>query len=338
MPVDNPLILPPDYDAGLGIVETQRAIKLIKDTFEDALAKRLHLARVSAPMFVRPETGLNDDLSGGERAVTFDVPDIGVDVQIVQSLSKWKRYSLAQYRFPDGTGLYTDMNAIRRDEKLDNTHSIYVDQWDWELIIRREDRTLPFLYDIVRRIVEALFETEQVLQASFPIVGTGLIKEPTFISSEELLLRYPALSPREREDAIAREHGVVFISGIGAPLSDGLPHDRRAPDYDDWQLNGDLLVWYPLLDRSIELSSMGIRVDEDALRRQLIAADNEHRTEMLFHRELLSGRLPLTVGGGIGQSRICMILLQKAHVGEVQASVWSDEMIETCKAHGIALL
>ncbi len=332
------LILPKDYKSLLGLKETQRAIKFAKDFLEDRLALNLNLTRVSAPMFVRPETGLNDELSGGERAVTFDVPDAGFDVQIVQSLAKWKRYALAYYHFHHGTGLYTDMNAVRRDEALDNLHSIYVDQWDWERIISREERTIPFLKEIVCKIVEALYDTEQALCQKFTSLTPYFVKEPYFITSEELLQRYPDLTPKQREDAITKEHGVVFIIAIGAPLSNGEPHDGRAADYDDWSMNGDILVWYPLLNRAVELSSMGIRVDEDALRRQLIATNSEYKTEMMFHRELLSGRLPLTIGGGIGQSRVCMMMLQKAHIGEVQASVWKESTIEACAEDGIYLL
>lgn len=332
------LILPKNYKSLLGLKETQRAIKFTKDFLEAKLAENLNLTRVSAPMFVRPETGLNDDLSGTERAVTFDVPDAGFDVQIVQSLAKWKRYALAYYHFQPGTGLYTDMNAIRRDEMLDNLHSVYVDQWDWERIISREERSIAFLKEIVHKITDALYETEQALCKQFSSLKPFLRKEPFFVTGEELLQIYPDLTPKEREDAVCKEHGTVFIIGIGGPLSNGEPHDQRAPDYDDWMLNGDILIWYEPLGRSVELSSMGIRVDEDALRRQLIATNTEHKTEMMFHKALLSGELPLTIGGGLGQSRVCMVLLQKAHIGEVQASVWRDSTYRECAENGINLL
>ncbi|MEG2939214.1 MAG: aspartate--ammonia ligase [Oscillospiraceae bacterium] len=335
---DRTLIIPRDYKNPLGIIETQKAIKFTKDLFEDKLASALNLSRVSAPMFVRPETGLNDDLNGIERAVMFDVPDAGFDVQVVHSLAKWKRFTLGSYGFSVGEGLYTDMNAIRRDEDLDNLHSIYVDQWDWELVITREQRNLEFLKSIVRKIVSALYETEQELCARFTALTPFFKKDAFFISSEELFQKYPNLNAKEREDAIAKEHGVVFIIGIGGKLSSGEPHDNRAPDYDDWMLNGDILVWYPVLERAVELSSMGIRVDEDALRRQLILSGCEDRSELLFHRTLLSGGLPLTVGGGIGQSRMCMLMLHKAHIGEVQAAVWREESVEECRKNGIFIL
>ncbi len=333
-----PLLIPKNYNNPLGLIETQKAIKYTKDRFERSLADALGLTRVSAPMFVRPETGLNDDLSGTERAVMFDVPDAGFDVQVVHSLAKWKRYTLGSYDFPDGEGLYTDMNAIRRDERLDNLHSIYVDQWDWEKIIHRSQRNREYLETTVKLIVGALYDTERELCARFPALTPFISREVFFITSEELLQRYPNLTPREREDAICKEKKTVFIIGIGAPLSDGKPHDLRAPDYDDWSLNGDILVWYPPLERAVELSSMGIRVDEDALRRQLIACGCEYKSGLMFHSMLLSGKLPLTIGGGIGQSRMCMVMLQKAHIGEVQASVWSDETYERCREHGIKLL
>ncbi len=332
------LLIPHSYNNPLDVLETQKAIKFTKDLFENKLANALNLSRVSAPMFVRPETGLNDDLNGTERAVLFDVPDAGFDVQVVHSLAKWKRYTLGDYGFAVGEGLYTDMNAIRRDEELDNLHSIYVDQWDWERVIMRDERTLETLFDVVRQIVRALYETEQAVCAKFEGLTPFFKPEPFFISAEELLQKYPNLSAREREDAITREHGVVFITGIGGKLSNGEPHDGRAPDYDDWTLNGDILVWYPVLDRAVELSSMGIRVDEDALRRQLHLAGCEDRAGLLFHRLLLSGSLPLTIGGGIGQSRMCMVMLHKAHIGEVQAAVWNEDMIAECRENGIFIL
>lgn len=332
------IILPIGYRSLLSPIETQKAIKLTKDLFEDLLADALSLTRVSAPMFVRPETGLNDDLSGSERAVSFDIPDAGFSVQIVHSLAKWKRYALRGQDFPVGRGIYTDMNAIRRDEKLDNLHSVYVDQWDWEKVISKEQRCVEFLKQTVRTIASALWQTEQTLTARFPALEPLLPREITFITSEELLQRYPNLPPRGREDMAAREFGIVFIMNIGGKLSNGEPHDLRAPDYDDWSLNGDILVWYPPLSRAVELSSMGIRVDEQSLTRQLELAGCTGRRELMFHRELLAGRLPLTIGGGIGQSRMCMVMLHKAHIGEVQASVWSERDQKRCAEGGILLL
>ncbi|NLL91690.1 MAG: aspartate--ammonia ligase [Ruminococcaceae bacterium] len=332
------LIIPKDYKNILGLIETQKAIKLIKDNLERILAENLNLIRVSAPMTVRPETGLNDDLTGRERAVTFDVPDAGFDVQIVQSLAKWKRYALSYYGFDENSGIYTDMNALRRDEVLDNLHSIYVDQWDWEKIISREERNIEYLKSTVKKIVDSLRATENILNSNFDLGSSLFNEEPYFITSQELLDKYPDLNSHNREDKICKKHGIVFIIGIGAPLSDGKPHDTRAADYDDWSLNGDLLVWYPLLNRSVELSSMGIRVDEDALRRQLLLSGSEYKSGMSFHKSLLSGELPLTIGGGIGQSRVCMLMLQKAHIGEVQASVWDDKTVKSCLSNGINLL
>ena len=332
------LILPEGYHSVLDILETERAIKLVKDNFERNLAEALCLTRVSAPLFVRPETGLNDDLNGVERPVQFDILELGSDVQIVHSLAKWKRLALKRYGFTPQTGLYTDMNAIRRDEDLDNLHSVYVDQWDWEKIITRESRNMDLLQDTVRRIVSALIKTENLLCESYPQLVRFLCPEVTFVSSQELEDRYPELTGKQREDAICKEFGTVFITQIGGALKSGKPHDGRAPDYDEWTLNGDLLVWYPILNRSVEISSMGIRVDEAALEEQLRSAGCEDRRELAFHKMLLNGELPLTMGGGIGQSRICMLMLQKAHIGEVQASTWSDVMIETCTEHGIHLL
>ncbi|MGI5888144.1 MAG: aspartate--ammonia ligase [Oscillospiraceae bacterium] len=336
--MDRDLILPDGYKSVLDVRKTQLAIKLAKDTFERKLAGKLNLTRVSAPMFVRPETGLNDNLNGVERPVSFDIPATGYSVEVVQSLAKWKRFALREYGFGIHEGLYTDMNAIRRDEELDNLHSVYVDQWDWELVITRDDRNIGFKKNTVVGICAALAETEAVLCGSFPELGAPESRTPVFITSEDLLERYPDRSPKEREDLICREYGTVFIIGIGAPLSNGVPHDGRAPDYDDWSLNGDLLVWYPTLGRSVELSSMGIRVDAESLERQLAAAGCEERKNLKFHRDLLAGQLPLTIGGGIGQSRLCMVLLKKAHIGEVQSSVWSDSMRIECMESGIELL
>lgn len=332
------LLLPSGYKTSLDILKTEIAIKTVKDCFEINLAKNLNLTRVSAPLFVNSNSGLNDNLNGVERPVSFDIKDTGEDVEIVHSLAKWKRFALKRYSFNADEGLYTDMNAIRRDEELDNLHSIYVDQWDWEKIISKDERNLDTLYSTVQLIVDTLCESEQHLCEKFPSIKPFLSPKVTFITSQELLDRYPDLSSKEREDAICKEFGTVFISQIGDKLSNGEPHDNRAPDYDDWQLNGDLLVYYPVLDRSVELSSMGIRVDEKSLDYQLNAANCNSRRELPFHKALLNGELPLTIGGGLGQSRICMLLLQKAHIGEVQASAWSEKMITTCADHGIILL
>ena len=332
------LILPEHYEPKYDIRETERAIKLVKDTFEKQLARNLNLERVSAPLFVRPESGLNDDLNGVERPVAFDLLESGYNVQIVHSLAKWKRLALSSYGFAPGSGLYTDMNAIPRDESLDNLHSIYVDQWDWEKVITRGERNRETLQKTVEQIYAALRETERVLCESFPKLVPFLPERVTFLETEELLSRYPGCTPKERENQAAKEYGVVFLQGIGAPLSDGAPHDGRAPDYDDWGLNGDLLIWNPVLEIAFEVSSMGIRVDEKSLASQLASAHCEDRARMPFHRALLAGELPLTIGGGIGQSRICMLLLQRAHIGEVQASIWSDEMVTVCREHGITLL
>jgi len=332
------LLLPEGYYPLLGILDTEIAIKTVKDSFERSLAKNLHLTRVSAPLFVDAASGLNDNLNGVERPVAFDIPACGQDVEIVHSLAKWKRMALKRYGFGADTGLYTDMNAVRRDEALDNLHSVYVDQWDWEKIITREMRNMDVLQDTVERIVVALKESEYILNDRFPQIKPFLKGSVTFVSAQELEDRWPSLTPKEREDAVCREHQTVFITGIGGKLRSGVPHDGRAPDYDDWSLNGDLLVWYPVLGRAVEVSSMGIRVDERAMEEQLSLAGCEERRELPFHRALLSGELPLTIGGGIGQSRICMLLLQKAHIGEVQASSWPAGMIRECAEHGIHLL
>ncbi len=334
----NKLMLPESYRSLLGLLETQHAIKLAKDDFERRLAESLDLTRVSAPMFVRPETGLNDNLNGVERAVSFDVPDAGFSVEIVHSLAKWKRYALDYYGFEPGKGLYTDMNAIRRDEELDNLHSVYVDQWDWEKIITAAQRDGATLKSTVRAIVHCMAETEGRLAEQFPQLGGIFSGDVHFVTSQQLLDAYPDLAPKQREDEICKKYGTVFIQGIGGKLSDGSVHDRRAPDYDDWQLNGDILVWYPPLGRAVELSSMGIRVDEYSLLRQLELAGHTERERLPFHSALLSGSLPLTIGGGIGQSRICMVFLQKAHIGEVQASVWPQREVELCHQNGIELL
>ncbi|MDD6033848.1 MAG: aspartate--ammonia ligase [Oscillospiraceae bacterium] len=330
--------LPEHYRPLLDIMQTEIAIKLVKDTFERELAQKLHLTRVSAPLFVRRSSGINDNLNGVERPVSFDIADIGEEVEIVHSLAKWKRVALRRYGFGPNTGLYTDMNAIRRDEELDNLHSVYVDQWDWEKIITRETRTEETLRHTVRRIMRALKETEEALHRANPEIEPFISEKVTFLTAEELLQRYPGKTPKERENAAAREFGTVFIMGIGGALSDGKPHDGRAPDYDDWSLNGDILVWYPVLERAVELSSMGIRVDGASLRRQLELAGCTEREKLPYHQMLLHGELPLTIGGGIGQSRLCMVLLHKAHIGEVQSSLWDEGMVEACAERGVILL
>ncbi len=330
--------LPADYHPTLDILQTEIAIKLVKDTFERELADKLHLTRVSAPLFVRRDSGLNDNLNGVERPVSFDIADMGQEVEIVHSLAKWKRLALKRYGFGPNTGLYTDMNAIRRDEELDNLHSVYVDQWDWEKIITPETRTPEMLRHTVRRVMRALRETEEALHRANPEIEPFISEKVTFLSAQELLDRYPGMTAKERENAAAKEFGTIFITGIGGALSDGKPHDGRAPDYDDWTLNGDILIWYPVLGRAVELSSMGIRVDAESLRRQLASAGCEDREKLPYHQMLLNGELPLTIGGGIGQSRLCMVLLQKAHIGEVQASIWDEEMVEACARRGVTLL
>lgn len=333
------IVIPSGYKPVLSIRETAKAIKIIKDFFELELAKALNLERVSAPLFVRPESGMNDNLSGIERPVSFNVKGIDENiVEIVHSLAKWKRMALKRYGFNIGEGLYTDMNAIRRDEDLDNLHSIYVDQWDWEIVISKEDRKIEMLMEVVKKIYNALKKTEDHICSIFPGVEKILPDEIYFITTQELEDMYPNLSPVEREDEIAKEKKAVFVMKIGGVLKSGVKHGERSPDYDDWNLNGDILLWYPLLDRAVEMSSMGIRVDEEALLRQLKEAGCEDRKDLQFHRELLEGRLPYTLGGGIGQSRMCMYLLKKAHVGEVQASVWPDSMIEICNNANIKLL
>jgi len=333
------LIVPKGYKPNMSIRETEVAIKFIKDRFESLLAKKLNLIRVSAPLFVKPETGLNDNLNGVERPVSFDIKDLeGEKVEIVHSLAKWKRMALKRYGFGLGEGLYTDMNAIRRDEDLDNLHSIYVDQWDWELIISKEERTEEKLISIVRKIFEVFKEVEAQVCSAFPSVEGYLPDEISFITTQQLEDMYPDLTPKERENMIAKEKKAVFIMKIGGLLKSGTKHDGRAPDYDDWNLNGDIIFWYPVLERAFEVSSMGIRVDEESLAAQLKAAGCEERREMQFHSDLLNGRLPYTVGGGIGQSRICMFLLGKAHIGEVQSSVWPEDMIRACNELNIQLL
>ncbi|MEG2174629.1 MAG: aspartate--ammonia ligase [Oscillospiraceae bacterium] len=327
------------YRSKLTLLETERAIKLLKDTFERELAERLNLMRVSAPLFVLPKTGLNDDLNGVERPVSFDIPSLdGAEGQIVHSLAKWKRQALHRYGIAPGAGLYTDMNAIRRDETLDRIHSLYVDQWDWEQVITERDRTREMLVAAAQAVLDAMRATELCLMEHFPVFGRKLPEKLFVITTQELEDRYPALSPKEREDAICREYAAVLLTEIGGVLKSGNPHDGRAPDYDDWGLNGDILLWEYPCGHALELSSMGIRVDAAAMHRQLALAGCEQRSVLPFHQGVLEGILPLTMGGGIGQSRLCMYLLEKAHIGEVQASCWPTSMWETCEKVGIHLL
>ena len=331
-------LIPSGYEPKLSLYETQAAISLIKRTFQDHLALALSLKRVSAPLFVDPATGLNDDLNGVERPVTFDVPAAGIDAQVVHSLAKWKRMALYRYDFHPGKGIYTDMNAIRRDEELDNLHSIYVDQWDWERVITRETRSLALLKDAVREIAGCISDASLIVNGRYPKLQTQLPRGVAFITSQELLDLYPTLSAKEREAAFVREHPVSFLMQIGHRLTNGEPHDGRAPDYDDWNLNGDLLYYNPLLDCAMEISSMGIRVDSETLDRQLSLSGCDGRRTLEYHRMLLDGELPLTIGGGIGQSRLCMLLLGKAHIGEVQSSIWDPDTRRVCSEAGITLL
>jgi aspartate--ammonia ligase len=331
--------LPENYESKLSLIETEIAIKELKDTFERELAKELYLIRVSAPLFVRPETGLNDNLNGVERAVSFDVKGIdGATVEIVQSLAKWKRMALAKYGFLSGEGLYTDMNAIRRDEDLGNLHSVYVDQWDWEKIIEKEERNEETLKNSVEKIYKALKTTEKKICKSYKVINKKLPPNITFITTQKLEDKYPDKTPKEREDIACREYGAIFVMKIGGKLRSGEIHDGRAPDYDDWELNGDIVLYNELLDRSFEISSMGIRVDEEVLEKQLDIRNANDRKTWPFHSMILNKKLPYTIGGGIGQSRLCMYFLEKAHVGEVQSSVWSDDMVRECEERGIKLL
>ena len=333
--------IPQGYESLLSIYDTQKAISLLKRLFEDRLGALLNLYRVSAPLFVAEDSGLNDNLNGVERPVSFDILRSDIRAEVVQSLAKWKRYALKRYDFHPGKGLYTDMNAIRRDEdELDNLHSVYVDQWDWEKVILPEDRTEAYLHETVKSIVTAICDTQDTMESIYPqLASLGKLKrEVSFVTALELEERYPSLTPKERENAYLREHGTAFIQGIGAPLRSGKPHDGRAPDYDDWSLNGDILVWNELLGRAMELSSMGIRVDPKALDRQLTLSGCDGRRELPYHKMLLAGELPLTIGGGIGQSRLSMLLLGKVHIGEVQASVWDEETMTVCRGAGIMLL
>ena len=334
------IIIPEGYRPILNTYDTQRAIGTIKRLFADTLSATLNLRRVSAPLFVEASTGLNDDLNGTERKVAFDMKDTGCQAQVVQSLAKWKRQALRDYDFHVGKGLYTDMNAIRRDEELDNLHSVYVDQWDWEKVISEEDRTLDYLKRTVRGIVSAVCATEMNLHAMFPDLYALELHSPdiTFFTSQELEDLYPDLTPKERENAFVKEHGTTFLMQIGKKLRSGKPHDGRAPDYDDWDLNGDILFWNNTLGCSYELSSMGIRVTPESLDRQLHEAGCDDRRELPFHKALLAGELPLSIGGGIGQSRLCMLLLGSAHIGEVQVSVWDEQTRRACADAGIILL
>ncbi|WP_322174892.1 aspartate--ammonia ligase [Acutalibacter caecimuris] len=331
-------VIPTGYTPALGLYDTQKAIGLIKNIFQVKLCAALHLKRVTAPLFVDPATGLNDDLNGVERPVGFDIPAVGGQGQVVHSLAKWKRLALHNYDFFVGNGLVADMNAIRRDEELDNLHSIYVDQWDWEKVIDKDTRHAAYLMDTVEKIVSAICGTLDELKWQFSHLNTQLCRDVTFVTTQELEDRWPGLTPKERENRFTQEHKTVFIREIGGKLKSGRPHDGRAPDYDDWQLNGDLLLWHEPLGMAMEISSMGIRVDPASLDRQLRLSGCESRRALPFHQMLLSGQLPLTIGGGIGQSRLCMLLLGKAHIGEVQASLWDRETREKCKAAGIVLL
>ena len=333
------LIIPENYNPVLGVKETQVAIKLVKDYFEQELAAALNLVRVSAPIMVTEDSGLNDNLNGVERPVRFDILEQpGVNAEIVHSLAKWKRMALKEYGFTVGEGLYTDMNAIRRDEELDNLHSVYVDQWDWEKVITKEQRTEEYLIKTVKEIYGALKQTARTTCYEFPSVDFPLADDIFFVTSQELEDTWPDLTPKQREHAICAFYKSVFIMRIGDKLKSGKPHDGRAPDYDDWQLNGDILVWNDVLHRSFELSSMGIRVDEKSLREQLEKSGCQDRAELDYHKKLLAGELPYTIGGGIGQSRLCMLMLRCAHIGEVHAAVWPKDMIETCRENNIFLL
>ena len=333
------LILPENYDPHMTVRETQKAIKYIRDTFQREFGKEMNLERISAPLFVEKSSGLNDNLNGVERPVQFDVAGIpGETVEVVHSLAKWKRMALKKYDFEPGEGLYTNMNAIRRDEELDNLHSCYVDQWDWEKVISKEERNMETLEYTVGKVYSALKETEAYMARRYNYIEEFLPDEISFITSQELETMYPDKTPKEREYHFAKAKGAVFIKQIGKTLASGQRHDGRAPDYDDWELNGDIIVYYPVLDIALELSSMGIRVDEDALRRQLKEAGCEERAEMDFQKALLNGKLPYTVGGGIGQSRICMFYLRKAHIGEVQSSIWPDDVLEEAASRGVYLL
>ena len=332
--------IPEGYRNPLTVYETQCAIEFIKHSFQKNLCRALNLLRVSAPLFVEEASGLNDNLNGYERPVAFDIPDVGQEAQVVHSLAKWKRYALARYEIRPGKGIVTDMNAIRRDEVVDNLHSVYVDQWDWEKVITAETRNEALLRETVQRIVNAIYVTGETLKIEFPQIVTQIPREVLFVTTQELEDRFPDLSGAERETAFHREHKdkAVFLMQIGGALRSGKPHDGRAPDYDDWQLNGDILFWNDVLDRSFEVSSMGIRVSPESLDRQLTLSGCDDRRTLPFHRALLNGELPLTIGGGIGQSRLCMLLMGCCHIGEVQSSVWDAETVSACNAAGVMLL
>ena len=341
-------IKPAIYKNTLTLKQTEKAIKTVKDTFQQNLSSELRLRRVTAPLFVLKNTGINDDLNGTERKVAFSIKDLGdSDAEVVNSLAKWKRMALADYQIDDGFGIYTDMNAIRPDEELTNLHSLYVDQWDWERVIKKEERNIEFLTYVVKKIYEALKRTEFVIYENYPEIKPILPDQITFLHAEELLQEYPDLSPAERENQAAKKYGAIFIIGIGGELSDGTSHDGRAPDYDDWTtpgpngykgLNGDIILWNPILEMAFEVSSMGIRVDKEALLKQLEITNTLERKELLFHQRLLNSELPLSIGGGIGQSRICMFFLRKAHIGEIQCSIWPEDMREECRKHNIILV
>lgn len=332
------LYLPEGYKSALTLRETQHAIKYIKDVFQQALSFALTLDRVSAPLIVKKGSGINDDLNGVERKVDFTIKEIDAEAEVVQSLAKWKRMALYRYGYSAGEGIYTDMNAIRRDDDTDNTHSIFVDQWDWEKVITREQRNVEFLKETVKSIVKAVAYTKRKVSLRYPVLAGTICDTPYFLTTQELENMYPDKTPKERERLIAKEHGTVFLMQIGGKLESGQRHDGRAPDYDDWALNGDLLFWNEVLDNALEISSMGIRVDEVSLQKQLKEMNAEDRNQYAYHQMITNGTLPLTIGGGIGQSRLCMFLLEKAHIGEVQSSLWPDEMSEKCAAHGITLL
>ena len=334
----NKLFIPQDYKSPLDVYKTQKAISFIKQTFQARLAAALHLKRVSAPLFVSENSGLNDNLNGTERPVSFDIPDAGEIGQVVHSLAKWKRLALKEYGFYVGYGLYTDMNAIRRDEELDNIHSIYVDQWDWEKVITKEERTLDYLIEVSQKIVDVICDTHEYILEHFPELDTEISRKMVAVTTQELEDMYPNMTSKEREDAFLREHKTALIMQIGGKLKSGKPHDGRAPDYDDWALNGDIMFWNERLGRAFEISSMGIRVDEESLDRQLTERGCDDRRSLPFHKMLLAGELPLTIGGGIGQSRLCMLMMGSAHIGEVQSSIWDEETKKGCKAAGIRLL
>lgn len=334
----NQINIPDGYHADLNLHDTQVAIKMVKDFFQQTLAQKLNLLRVSAPVFVSPESGLNDNLNGVERPVSFDIKGQEGTAEIVHSLAKWKRYALKKYGFSHGEGLYTDMIAIRRDEDLDNIHSVYVDQWDWEKIISKEERTTETLKDVVRTIYSVLRKTEKYMAVQYDYIEEILPREITFVTAQELVDLYPDCTPKEREYKIVKEKGAVFLMQVGKTLSNGERHDGRAPDYDDWELNGDILVYYPVLDIALELSSMGIRVDEESLDRQLSIAGCDDRRELDFQKAVLNRELPYTIGGGIGQSRICMFFLRKAHIGEVHVSLWPEEVRSAALEKGVQLL